>query len=38
MSEITPNKLAEIENVDAWVQVGCPRLSIDWGFELFLHA
>lgn len=31
LSEIFPNKLELLENVDAFVQVACPRLSIDWG-------
>ncbi|XP_065178938.1 2-(3-amino-3-carboxypropyl)histidine synthase subunit 1-like [Sycon ciliatum] len=31
LSEIFPAKLALFDNVDAWVQVACPRLSIDWG-------
>ena len=31
MAEILPEKLAMIEGIDAWVQVACPRLSIDWG-------
>ncbi|EWM29993.1 diphthamide biosynthesis protein 1 [Nannochloropsis gaditana] len=32
LSEITPQKLELLhEEVDAWVQVACPRLSIDWG-------
>lgn len=31
LSEIFPDKLAEFYEVDAWVQVACPRLSIDWG-------
>lgn len=31
LSEITPAKLALFKNVDCWVQVACPRLSIDWG-------
>jgi len=32
MSEIDEVKLAKFgANVDAWVQVACPRLSIDWG-------
>ncbi|ORM41964.1 Diphthamide biosynthesis protein 1 [Babesia sp. Xinjiang] len=30
LSEITIDKL-EMLDVDAYVQVGCPRLSIDWG-------
>ena len=31
LSEVTPWKLEMMEGVDAWVQVACPRLSIDWG-------
>ncbi|KAK3737465.1 hypothetical protein QZH41_008349, partial [Actinostola sp. cb2023] len=31
LSEIFPDKLKLFEDVDAWVQVACPRLSIDWG-------
>jgi 2-(3-amino-3-carboxypropyl)histidine synthase len=31
LSEISPAKLAIFEQVDAWVQIACPRLSIDWG-------
>lgn len=31
LSEIFPEKLKLFRNVDAWVQVACPRLSIDWG-------
>ena len=31
LSEIFPQKLALMPEVDAWVQVCCPRLSIDWG-------
>lgn len=32
MSEILPAKLALFEDsIDAWVQIACPRLSIDWG-------
>ena len=30
LSEIFPSKLAMFEDVDAWVQIACPRLSIDW--------
>eukprot|EP00605_Chrysophyceae_sp_TOSAG23-4_P002071 GSChrysophyteH1.ASY1.ANO1.2292.1 assembled CDS len=30
MAEINPEKLALISAVDIWVQVACPRLSIDW--------
>lgn len=32
MSEITPARIALFgDSVDAWVQIACPRLSIDWG-------
>jgi len=32
LSELFPAKLAQLEqDVDAWVQIACPRLSIDWG-------
>lgn len=31
-AEVSPPKLAALsEGVDAWVQIACPRLSIDWG-------
>lgn len=32
MSEIFPNKMAMLEDVDCYIQVACPRLSIDWGY------
>jgi 2-(3-amino-3-carboxypropyl)histidine synthase len=32
MSEIFPAKLAQIDDVDCFVQIACPRLSIDWGY------
>jgi 2-(3-amino-3-carboxypropyl)histidine synthase len=32
LSEIFPGKLAMMADVEAWVQVACPRLSIDWGY------
>ena len=32
MSEIFPHKLSTIDDVDCFVQVACPRLSIDWGY------
>ncbi|KAJ6191729.1 diphthamide biosynthesis protein 1 [Bipolaris maydis] len=35
MSEIFPGKLAMMGDVEAWVQIACPRLSIDWDM-LFL--
>lgn len=33
LSELSPQKMSlfEREDVGAWVQVACPRLSIDWG-------
>jgi len=31
LSEIFPHKLSLMSDVGAWVQVACPRLSIDWG-------
>lgn len=32
MSEISPSKIALFgDSVDVWVQIACPRLSIDWG-------
>lgn len=31
-AEVSPPKLAALgAGVDAWVQIACPRLSIDWG-------
>lgn len=32
LSEIFPGKLAVMGDVECWVQVACPRLSIDWGY------
>ncbi|CAK7198410.1 Diphthamide biosynthesis protein 1 [Sporothrix eucalyptigena] len=33
LSEILPQKLARMsQDVECWVQVACPRLSIDWGY------
>ncbi|GAB2287483.1 hypothetical protein Dimus_021859 [Dionaea muscipula] len=32
MSEISPTRIALFEDsIDAWIQIACPRLSIDWG-------
>mmetsp|Transcript_31943 Transcript_31943/g.23087 ORF Transcript_31943/g.23087 Transcript_31943/m.23087 type:complete len:108 (+) Transcript_31943:954-1277(+) len=31
LSEILPDKLRKFTKVDAWVQIACPRISIDWG-------
>jgi 2-(3-amino-3-carboxypropyl)histidine synthase len=33
LSEIMPHKLALFDDVDAWIQIACPRLSIDWGYS-----
>ncbi|KAJ9649313.1 Diphthamide biosynthesis protein 1 [Coniosporium tulheliwenetii] len=27
-----PGKLAMMDEVECWVQIACPRLSIDWGY------
>lgn len=32
LSEIFPAKLALMSDIEAWVQVACPRLSTDWGY------
>ncbi|ORC90239.1 putative diphthamide synthesis protein [Trypanosoma theileri] len=32
MSEIFPQKLATLQDIDCYIQVACPRLSIDWGY------
>ncbi|KAL1992789.1 hypothetical protein VTN49DRAFT_3545 [Thermomyces lanuginosus] len=32
LSEIFPGKLAAMPDVECWVQIACPRLSIDWGY------
>jgi 2-(3-amino-3-carboxypropyl)histidine synthase len=31
LSEVNPQKLAAFSSVAAWIQIACPRLSIDWG-------
>ena len=31
LSEIFPDKLALFEDIDCFIQIACPRLSIDWG-------
>lgn len=37
MSEISPTRIGLFEDsVDAWIQIACPRLSIDWG-EAFVR-
>eukprot|EP01059_Diplonema_ambulator_P022921 TRINITY_DN3827_c0_g1_i2.p1 TRINITY_DN3827_c0_g1~~TRINITY_DN3827_c0_g1_i2.p1 ORF type:complete len:411 (+),score=76.16 TRINITY_DN3827_c0_g1_i2:439-1671(+) len=33
LSEIFPAKLALFTDITAWVQISCPRLSIDWGMH-----
>lgn len=32
LSEIFPSKLQRFADIDAWIQIACPRLSIDWGY------
>ena len=32
LSEIFPGKLVLMSDVECWVQIACPRLSIDWGY------
>jgi 2-(3-amino-3-carboxypropyl)histidine synthase len=32
LSEVFPGKLAQMKEVECWVQIACPRLSIDWGY------
>lgn len=32
LSEIFPGKLSMMPDIECWVQVACPRLSIDWGY------
>jgi len=32
LSEIFPSKLDLFNDVEAWIQIACPRLSIDWGY------
>ena len=32
LSEIFPAKLNAFTDIDAWIQIACPRLSIDWGY------
>lgn len=31
LSDVSPDRLARFNGVDCWVQVACPRLSVDWG-------
>nr|CAG4716405.1 unnamed protein product [Naegleria fowleri] len=31
LSEIFPSKLSLLHDVECWIQIACPRLSIDWG-------
>ena len=33
ISEMNPAKMASLKGLDAFVQIACPRLSIDWGEE-----
>ena len=31
ISEITQEKLLQFSDIDVFIQIACPRLSIDWG-------
>lgn len=33
MAEIQLPTLRQISAIDAWIQISCPRLSVDWGAE-----
>ncbi|EMR08557.1 hypothetical protein PNEG_03037 [Pneumocystis murina B123] len=33
LSEIFPSKLSLFHDIEAWIQIACPRLSIDWGYS-----
>jgi 2-(3-amino-3-carboxypropyl)histidine synthase len=33
LSEIFPSKLELFTEIDVWIQIACPRLSIDWGYS-----
>lgn len=32
LSEIFPQKLSKFDDIDVFIQIACPRLSIDWGY------
>jgi 2-(3-amino-3-carboxypropyl)histidine synthase len=38
LSEIFPAKLALFHGVDCWIQIACPRLSIDWGYAFTTYV
>ncbi|XP_023246400.1 2-(3-amino-3-carboxypropyl)histidine synthase subunit 1-like [Copidosoma floridanum] len=33
--EIIPENLRDLKDIDAFIQIACPRLSIDWGTDMF---
>ncbi|KAJ2994441.1 Diphthamide biosynthesis protein 1 [Globomyces sp. JEL0801] len=33
LSEILPDKLSLFNDIDVFIQIACPRLSIDWGYS-----
>lgn len=33
LSEIFPQKISMFDDIDVFIQVACPRLSIDWGYS-----
>ena len=33
LSEISADKLSKFTDIEVWIQIACPRLSIDWGYS-----
>ena len=33
MSDVCQEAIDKYEDIDAWVEIACPRLAIDWGCE-----
>eukprot|EP00735_Rhodelphis_limneticus_P006509 TRINITY_DN18926_c0_g1::TRINITY_DN18926_c0_g1_i1::g.1404::m.1404 TRINITY_DN18926_c0_g1::TRINITY_DN18926_c0_g1_i1::g.1404 ORF type:complete len:444 (-),score=77.97,sp/Q54PW5/DPH1_DICDI/61.35/1e-176,Diphthamide_syn/PF01866.12/1.2e-105 TRINITY_DN18926_c0_g1_i1:198-1478(-) len=33
LSELSPQKISMFQHIDAWIQIACPRLSMDWGYS-----
>lgn len=31
MSDVSPQALLKYPQIDAWIEIACPRLAIDWG-------
>ena len=36
MPEVVQDTLQAVDGIDVWVQIACPRLSIDWGSSFYL--